>query len=215
VEHALPLVGISSLTNPPPRTQPANQGASFEQRLAAAGPELSAYGKRLLSASPLAAGRHLDYEDLVQDTMARALVFQANFDASRPLGPWLSRMLLRLFLDHRRRAFAAPDWRAKPSTNDGTPLDEMPSTGTDHMGLDTLEEAEYLLDKLAEPERAILDRFHRGGEPIAQISAALGLPVGTTKSHLHRARLRLRELALDHVAHAPSASENQGDRLHD
>lgn len=159
----------------------------------------------------MAAGRHLDYEDLVQDTMARALVFQANFDESRPLGPWLSRMLLRLFLDHRRRAFAAPDWRAKPSNNDGTPLDEMPSMGGNHMGLDSLEEAEYLLEKLSEPERSILDRFHRGDQSIAQISTALGLPVGTTKSHLHRARLRLRELALDHV---PDASENHADSSH-
>lgn len=159
----------------------------------------------------MAAGRHLDYEDLVQDTMARALVFQANFDASRPLGPWLSRMLLRLFLDHRRRAFAAPDWGAKPSNNDGTPLEEMPSVGGSFLGLDSLEEAEYLLNKLVEPERTILDRFHRGDESIAQISAALGLPVGTTKSHLHRARLRLRELALTHVQAAAKTVSNNHD----
>ena len=207
------------MTTPPPRTDSAAAGATFEQRLQAAAPELSAYGRRLLSASPLAAGRHLDYEDLVQDTMARALVFQANFDETRPLGPWLSRMLLRLFLDHRRRAFAAPDWRAKPSTNDGTPLDEMPGRGHRAVELDTMEEAEFLLSKLAEPERSILDAFHRGGQSIAEISATMKLPLGTTKSHLHRARLRLRELVLEQPQASPSISgacdENTGDQLHE
>ena len=117
--------------------------------------------------------------------MARALVFQDNFDENRPLGPWLSRMLLRLFLDHRRRAFAAPDWRAKPSTNDGTPLDEMPSMGGNPMGLDSLEEAEYLLDKLTEPERSILDRFHRGDESIAQLTLDQVQGAAETASNNH------------------------------
>ena len=39
--------------------------------------------------------------------------------------------------------------------------------------------------------REVVERFHRDGQSVATIGSELGLPEGTVKSHLHRARRRL------------------------
>jgi RNA polymerase sigma-70 factor (ECF subfamily) len=233
VDHALPLVGISILKTPPPKSSPTalpaptaslspQAAAPFAQRLQAAAPELGTYARKLLRYGKTAAGRHVDDEDLVQDTLARALVFQANFDASRPLGPWLKRMLLRLFLDQRRKAYGAPELSLNPTAKDGLPLEELPAERTRSAHLEDEDEARFLLGQLEDPERSILDRFHRQGESIAAISTALNIPIGTTKSHLHRARLRLREICERRATMAaacktqnPDLATQDGERLHE
>jgi len=57
------------------------------------------------------------------------------------------------------------------------------------------ESVEALLMPLAAVERDVLLRFHRDGRSVREIARALGMPEGTVKSHLHRARRRLAELA--------------------
>ncbi len=122
--------------------------------------------------------------------MARALSSQASFDAQQPIGPWLKRMLLRLFLDHRSRVMASPEGQTPSAFEDSVAASEEAGRASE-----LKQQAEGLLASLDEPERTILDRFHRHGESIFQIARDLGMPTGTVKSHLHRARHRLREQA--------------------
>lgn len=194
MNNALPHPGIAILTTNPLSTE---ADMPFSKRMESVRPELSAYARRLLPPGQSGALPHLDHEDLVQDTLARALIFQANFDKDRPLVPWLKRMLLRLFLDHRKRALASPSYKRPGQST--PPAEELSgdSKPTSHGHRDDVEEAEFLLAQLEDPERTILDRFYRGGQSVAEIGLALGLPPGTVKSHLHRARLRLRERALE------------------
>jgi RNA polymerase sigma factor (sigma-70 family) len=196
VNHALPHPGIAILTtSPQPPAHSRRATESFEARLEAVRPELLVYAKSLMPTGRPTSIPHLDHEDLVQDSLARALTFQANFDEDRPLAPWLKRMLLRLFLDHRKRVLTSPSY-FRPGQP--VPLAEELSEeckSTPQVLHEDVEEAEFLLAQLEEPERGILDSFYREGLSIAEIGNALSLPAGTVKSHLHRGRLKLREFA--------------------
>lgn len=121
-----------------------------------------------------------DAEDVVQEVVVRTLRYGGSFDPGRPLGPWLKRTALRVWLDLRagggRDVALEEEVAARHDANDG---------------LELREEVERMLSALSGPERTVLERFHRGGQSVDEISRALGLPEGTVKSHLHRARRKI------------------------
>lgn len=149
----------------------------FAVRLEAALPELRAFAARL--------ARGAEREELVQEVAARALRSAESHDPRRPLGPWLKRTALHALIDARERATRAP--RLVPDPQVAIESDEL-------RAVDHHEEVEHWLARLAEPEREVLERFHRGGQSVSEISAALEMPEGTVKSHLHRARRKLAAL---------------------
>lgn len=146
----------------------------LEAALAPELPALRLYARRLAGAG--------EAEDLVQETLVRALRARGSFDPERALAPWLRRILLRLWIDQRKRA----DRRAGP-----LPASESLAARSEP-GLESAEELERLLARLAPIERELLTGFHRDGLSIRELAARHALPEGTVKSHLHRAR---RELA--------------------
>lgn len=156
-----------SAVDPPP----------FAARLEAALPELRAYASRL--------ARGAEREELVQEVAARALRSAESHDARRPLGPWLKRTALRAWIDARARGARAPRLVSDP---------QVPIDSAELRAIDETEEAEHWLARLADTERDVLERFHRDGQSLREISAALEMPEGTIKSHLHRARRKLAEL---------------------
>ena len=146
----------------------------LEARLVAELPRLRAFLRRLGGA---------DCEDLSQEVMAKALRYRDSFDESRALGPWLRVAALRIWMDHRDRAQREP-----------AVLGELDPAAVPEGDLEDGELLQVLLARLATVERAVLLRFHRDGETIREVAAALGLPEGTVKSHLHRARRKLAAL---------------------
>jgi RNA polymerase sigma factor (sigma-70 family) len=167
---------------------------SLERELALALPRLRAHLAR----------RGGDADDLAQDAAARALRGRATYDATRGgLWPWLRRIGDRVRFDHLRREREAPELRA-----DLEPV--APGASSEHDDL-TAERADALRIVAALPprERDVLMRFHVDGESIAAIAEALGVPVGTVKSDLSRARRRLAEW------HGPRAQETLNVRRRD
>lgn len=71
-------------------------GASLDQRLIGAIPELRSLVRRLGGRVEGAA----DVEDLVQEVLTRALRSRHTFDEQRELGPWLRRTALRAHIEH-------------------------------------------------------------------------------------------------------------------
>lgn len=53
--------------------------------------------------------------------------------------------------------------------------------------------AEQELQKLSDAERAVLVLYHQEEQSYEQIAAALHMPIGTVRTHLHRGRKRMRE----------------------
>jgi len=154
--------------------------SGFRARLLDALPALRGYVVVLAARSRTA----LEPDDVLQDVAARALRYQHAHDGERALLPWLRRTALNLVLDAQQRAARRPlplDAGAEPAA------EPSPDAGAQR------EELERLLARLEPLPRELLLRFHRDGQSVAEIAAALALPEGTVKSHLHRARRRLRE----------------------
>lgn len=170
------------------RAQPEepHDARALHQRLVAEAPALRSFLARL-------AGRgtnRQEVEDLAQEVLARALRYGASFEAERPLGPWLRSVALRAYLDHRERRARAP--RALDEGDESGAGGEEPATPLDP-GVEQRDALAHLLEPLSSVEREVLVRFHSRGESVREIAAALTLPAGTVKSHLHRARRRLAE----------------------
>ena len=123
-----------------------------------------------------------EVDDMVQESFARALHYQESFDRTRALWPWLKRIAWRVFLDQRSgnspRALTLLDTVEEPAVFDKETTD-------------VRDELHRLLRRLPPIERNVLVRFHQGGESVGELATDLGLPEGTVKSHLHRARRRL------------------------
>ena len=155
-----------------------------------------AFGQRLVQMQPrvhaflrsLGCGRA---DDLVQETLARAWRSRATFAAERGgFDAWLLRIAFRTFLDERRQrqrtpagVQGLPECPDEASPADGAPPPMELAAARERM--------DALLGRLEPTERAVLLRFHRDGLSVAAIARELALPVGTVKSHLHRARARL------------------------
>jgi RNA polymerase sigma-70 factor (ECF subfamily) len=147
----------------------------LRERLRAEAPRLRAFVARLTGRSGP------DADDIAQEALTRAWRYRRSFDSLRELGPWLRAAAFRAFLDHRERADRAPG-----------PLASEPAARLDD-DVDSRDTVDLWLAVLSESERDVLVRFHRLQHSVAEIASDLGIPEGTVKSQLHRARRKIAE----------------------
>jgi RNA polymerase sigma-70 factor (ECF subfamily) len=144
-------------------------------------PQLRAFALRL-------SGRPDDAEDLVQETLLRALA--RGRMAEPDLKPWLMRVLKNLFVDQwrRRRMRDAADLAvlAEPA-NDDHAAEPPRWSSVDAAQLGRAVEA-------LSPEFRSVYRLHAEGRDYDAIAAQLGLRKATVGTRLHRARRKLRTL---------------------
>jgi RNA polymerase sigma-70 factor, ECF subfamily len=158
------------------------RSASFDVRLAAARPAVRAFAGRLLGHTPFAQ----EIDDVVQETLTRALKSAHTHDGSRALEPWLAGICVRVAAD---RVSAA---RRSSSDMDDVPE---PAARGEQPAVDASDELERRLRVLGAREREVLLLFHRDGWSVARIAEHLAAPAGTIKSLLSRARRALAEHA--------------------
>lgn len=151
-------------------------------------------------------GTETDAEDLLQELMLRLhdrVVEITELD--RP-GPWLARVLYRLYVDEYRRSRLRPNPAADYRDNDGgdeqDPITE--AEAGPELDPETLAERAYdsallqrALDLLPEEQRVVILLHDVEDYRLTELSDLLEVPVGTLKSRLHRARRRLRKLLAD------------------
>lgn len=162
---------------PTPRSSDLRDEAAFDRFLAELRPRVLGFLRSL---------HRQEAEDLLQETYARAWRSRARVDGSDRPASWLLRIAFRAFLDFRSKQRPAPAVALDEELREGAPGPVQQAVAR--------ERSEALLSQLPPREREILLRFHRDGQSIAAIAAALALPAGTVKSHLHRARQRLWDL---------------------
>jgi RNA polymerase sigma-70 factor (ECF subfamily) len=139
---------------------------------------------RILADSALA-------EDATQETFLRAWQGAAGIDTSRDPGPWLLTIARRTAIDV---------WRRESRPTQGGHAEERDVTVV-LPGIEGVWEAwevRRALDALPEQEREVVRLAHVHQLTHGEISAALGVPVGTVKSRSHRAHRRLAGM-LDHL----------------
>jgi len=139
-----------------------------------------------------------DAEEVAQDTFVRAYHALAGYDAGRVaamrLRPWLARIALNLARNRLRRR---PPPGRPLEDGDGQPLPvAAPAASQPDQLAERGQEREQLAELLAALPRgwreAVVLR-HVEGLPYAEVAEALGRPVGTVKTHVHRGVRQLRE----------------------
>ncbi|MBL8751868.1 MAG: sigma-70 family RNA polymerase sigma factor, partial [Planctomycetes bacterium] len=139
----------------------------------------------LLVANHLAAPG-VDAEDLVQTTFVQAIRNAQAFDANRPLEPWLLGILTHEAHNARRRAARRPDpRRLRPE-----PIDDPASKAEVH---DEVARMQTAIEAMPEPTRSVLVLYLVHSMTPTEIAHALGHPVGSVKSWVHRGLERLRD----------------------
>jgi RNA polymerase sigma-70 factor (ECF subfamily) len=131
-------------------------------------------------------GHRQDAEDVLQETLLRALRGVRGFDRDRPLRPWL----LGIAANRCRTALARrPKNRSNPEVLDACP-DHRPGLADPD---DLSGELESALGRLREEYRMVFVLYHEQGLPYEEIARAMDRPVGTVKTWLHRARAEMAE----------------------
>ena len=127
--------------------------------------------------------------DCAQEAFIRAYRALHQYDPSLPLGPWLYRITTNASLNYVQR------WHAHE-----TPVEEFPdsaepdSAGPESSALrrEELDEVVAALAELPAHYRAALTLRHFQQLSYQEVADALGIPLGTVKTHLHRARAALK-----------------------
>nr|WP_227463565.1 SigE family RNA polymerase sigma factor [Nocardioides lijunqiniae] len=132
----------------------------------------------------LMTGSHEDAEDLLQVALVKA-VPQWRRIRDRP-EPYVRRILARESISR---------WRRRRWREIGT--DELPETGTHDADVDQREDLRRALLTLAPRQRAVVVLRYYEDLSEAQTAEALGIAVGTVKSHARDALARLRTLVPD------------------
>ncbi|BAN70150.1 RNA polymerase sigma factor [endosymbiont of unidentified scaly snail isolate Monju] len=125
-------------------------------------------------------------EDLVQETLARALDKLDSLRDETRLAAWLTRIMANLFRDQFRRQREDTGQDAEPVT------EETPEEAADRSQL--VQHTREAIAALNDDHRQIITLVDLAGFSYADAAQILDVPVGTVMSRLSRARGRLREL---------------------
>jgi RNA polymerase sigma-70 factor (ECF subfamily) len=151
-----------------------------------------AHAGRLYSLACRMLGNQADAEDLLQEIFLAAHRKLGSFRGDAALGTWLYRLATNLCLDHLwSRA-------AKTGQLTGT-LDDEPGladTGSSRLAHDTVAkmDLERALEQLPDGCRTAFVLHDVEGLEHREVADMLGIAEGTSKSQVHKARLRLRAL---------------------
>ncbi|HWP38603.1 MAG TPA: sigma-70 family RNA polymerase sigma factor [Gemmatimonadales bacterium] len=128
-----------------------------------------------------------DADDAVQDAFLSALRNLGRYDATRPFGPWLLRIVSNAALDRLRRERVRTTEAIAPEV---AARDAAPDRLADRAALfDALRAA---LATLPERQRVAVVLFDVEGYSHGEIAEILGIPEGTVRSHVFHARRTLR-----------------------
>jgi RNA polymerase sigma factor (sigma-70 family) len=148
----------------------------------------------------------VDADDLVQESLARALSLARSYDRSRPLLPWLIAIVRSTFLtgvtraNSERRRLEAYATVADPSL--------LPSQ--EHSV--ELANVRKAMQGLPIEQAEILHLVGVLGFTYSDAAEVLGVPTGTVMSRLSRARAALRDIMADSNDRTPSHLKVVGGR---
>jgi RNA polymerase sigma-70 factor (ECF subfamily) len=140
-------------------------------------------------------------EDLVQDTVVKAMRARHQFEPGTNLKAWLLRILTNTFINRYRRGglerdlFEGPD--AEPLTDGwvgATTMRAMRDPETQALTPIIEAEVQRALDELPDEFRLAVVLSDIEELSYKEIAEAMGCPIGTVMSRLHRGRRQLRAL---------------------
>ena len=133
-----------------------------------------------------------DADDAAQDGFLSALVKLGQYDAKRPFGPWLMRIVANAATDRRRRRNVRRTEPLDTALVGGGPRPDVAAIRSELSG-----RLRAALAELPERRRTAVVLFDVEGYSHAEIAGILGIPEGTVRSEVFHARRRLRTLLED------------------
>ena len=182
-----------------PRSSDAEMIRAFARREPSAAAELyERYAPRIFGLGMVMLGNAAQAEDLVQDTFVKVWRKVDSYEATRgSLDTWVLLIARSLAIDSiRRRVLEARVLAAQDDTGEtsGEPgPDEQAET------LDLSERARRAMTSLSAGQRAALELAYFGGKTSTEVAELEGIPVGTAKTRIRTALMKLREaLEVEH-----------------
>ena len=190
-----------------PRRRPVRGGAAggATARVADFAATVLPHREELLAGALRYTRNRADAEDLVQDTLARALGAWSRFEPGSNCRAWLFRILTNGFISgyrrrrrHNRFAHESGDDAVTAFYGEGFDRAGNPE---DHLLTDGLgDEVESALAELGEDYLKVVLLADLRGARYRDIASELGVPIGTVMSRLFRARRQLEERLRDYAA---------------
>jgi RNA polymerase sigma-70 factor (ECF subfamily) len=139
--------------------------------------------------------------DLVQETYVRALRYKHSFQAGTNMRAWLFAIMRNLFWD--RFKGSRPDTVSLDDVGDFALYDKLKDAGDLPEGsvLDKIAATEVVsaIEKLPPLHREVVMLVDVEGFAYKEASEALGIPIGTVMSRLHRARRQLQKSLFEYA----------------
>jgi RNA polymerase sigma-70 factor, ECF subfamily len=156
------------------------------------------YSSRIYGLGLVMLGNEAAAEDLVQDAFVKLLRSAERFDPARgSLDTWVLLVARSLALDAlRRRVLEA---RMLDATRPADESDQEPGPDEVAGTRDLVERARAAMGGLSDGQRAALELAYFGGKTSAEVAELEGIPLGTAKTRIRSALLRLRQaMEVDH-----------------
>ena len=137
-------------------------------------------------------------EDLAQEAFVKAYRSLRTYDASRKLSSWLFKIAHNTAIDHLRKSTPETVSLEAPQEDDGRgglaavladSSREGPAAAAERR--DLARSLERAISRLRPEYREAVVLFYVEGASYQEICATTGLPLGTVKTNLHRARKEL------------------------
>lgn len=143
------------------------------------------HGEALLRVALGVLGHADDAEDALGEVILRVMSGFARFDPARPLLPWLRRIMINECFSRIRRRRRAQRLQPDP------PTAEAPAH-VDGERREAIRRVRKALEALSPRQRIAMTLSGLDGMSLDDTADAMGCSVGAVKSHLHRARAKMR-----------------------
>ena len=127
-------------------------------------------------------------DDLAQEVFLRAYRGLCGFEGRARFSTWLYRIAYNVYLNHRARV---RELAALPENFEAGAM--APETSTSANRCDMRKDLDAAIAALPERYRAVVMLYYLEDVSYPEIAEILELPLGTVKTHLHRAKRMLRE----------------------
>ena len=125
-------------------------------------------------------------DDLVQETLTKALTKSSQLRDPAASSAWLYSIMANCYTDHFRRQRTTEELDEETLTHDATPEHE-----SDRQQV--IGRVRVAITKLSEGQRQVVTLVDLEGFSYVEVAQILAIPIGTVMSRLCRARLALRE----------------------
>lgn len=155
--------------------------------------KIKVYGPRLFGLCMTLCRNRDDAWDLYQETWLRAYEKQCQYNSSGTYEAWLTAICVNRYRDYLRRLKIAPFFDLFSSTEEkDMVINEVPDKEKEDFS-----EVREAVDKLPDRFREAVILFYFQEKDIKRTAEIMGVPIGTVKTRLMKARKLLKEVLKD------------------